>query len=165
MANNRRTSTAAKMTATHTSLKPEDWAMLVVGSGGAQATTPVQLQKVLFLAERHLTAQQRKVSKFYKFDAYDYGPFSKDIYSDLEKLAADHLVQIDVAPGRTFRTYRPTSDGLKRYGEIRAQLDTSVAEYAEALSKWARSLSFNDLVKSIYKMHPEMKVNSVFQLA
>jgi uncharacterized protein YwgA len=144
-------------------LNPIDWALLVVATGQSQATTPVQLQKILFLADRNLSKPQRKVDEFYAFDAYDYGPFSKEIYADMQRLAQDGLVQIDTAPGRSFKTYRPTELGIVKSRSLMGQLEPGVAQYITQLSTWARSLSFNALVSFVYQRYPEMKENSVFQ--
>ncbi|ADI31348.1 type II toxin-antitoxin system antitoxin SocA domain-containing protein [Staphylothermus hellenicus] len=56
-----------------------------------------KLQKLLFLVE-HLDIESGKLSRSrgltgYKFIVYSYGPFSKDVYRDLESLVKEGIVE------------------------------------------------------------------------
>ncbi|MFB6177024.1 MAG: PadR family transcriptional regulator, partial [Halobaculum sp.] len=42
-----------------------------------------RFQKLVFLAQR-----EQSVESLYDFEAADYGPFSKELYDDLDKLVA-----------------------------------------------------------------------------
>ncbi|OGA95871.1 MAG: hypothetical protein A3G27_05955 [Betaproteobacteria bacterium RIFCSPLOWO2_12_FULL_66_14] len=144
------------------SLNPKDWTLLVVASARGKDVSPVQLQKTLFLLGKNLTPGQRWSTKFYKFRAYDYGPFDRTIYDDAEELRNEGLILIHPETG-SFRNYVALPAGIERANQLRDGLKPSVTEYLDEIVTWARGLSFNDLVRAIYREYPEMKANSVFR--
>ncbi|MGH7720251.1 MAG: hypothetical protein ACREON_15585 [Gemmatimonadaceae bacterium] len=123
----------------------------------------MQLQKTLFLLGRRLTPEQLRVSKFYEFAPYDYGPFSREVYEDAERLEREGLVQIERPPHTRFNLYAVTPAGLERAAELEEVLAPPVRDYVRSVVAWAMSLTFNQLVSEIYKAYPEMRENSVFQ--
>jgi uncharacterized phage-associated protein len=143
-------------------VQKRDWTLLVIGAAGGKKVSPVQLQKALFLVSKTLKPKQRQTSTFYRFKAYDYGPFCSEVYSDAEALKEAGLVSI-TCQEFSFRHYAATDDGQKKAQELRGELDPEVAAYLDDLVLWVRSLSFVQLVQAIYKMYPAMKANSIFQ--
>ena len=133
----------------------------------AQAPTdlhsPVQVQKLLFLLEKkaaHLIGGQK-----FHFVPYDYGPFDKDIYNDLLSLSSAGLVELVGDPYSKGRRYKLSKEGERKAGEILSRAAPALIEFLPRLSKFVRSLSFADLVSSVYRAYPEMRVNSVFNKA
>lgn len=129
-------------------------------AGGAEYT-PVQVQKLLFLIEMNVPHEVG--GQHFDFQPYDYGPFDKTIYQVLETLEATGLIQISEAPGRSWKTYRLTDEGTQAGSAALSQLSEAAQDYIRRLSKYVRTVSFAELVSSVYKAYPEMKVNSVFQ--
>lgn len=119
--------------------------------------TPVQVQKSLFLVGKKLEQE----GDFYTFKPYDYGPFSKTIYHDLDTLAIDDYIEIQ--GGFRFREYVATDKGIDRAKAAMEQLDGDTQEFVENVVKWTQSLTFTELVTEIYKRYPETKINSVFR--
>ena len=140
-----------------------DWALLVIESAGTKPLEPVQLQKSLFLLSRNLKSKQLGTKPFYKFEAYDYGPFCRDVYSDAENLAQEELVSITMPLGGRYRSYQATEKGKKKAAELRGTLTEPVRSYLDEVVKFTQSMPFNDLVAAIYNRYPEMKANSVFR--
>ncbi len=62
----------------------------------------------------------------------------------------------------TVRCYIATEQGVRAARELEQRLDPGVREYVNDLLSWLTSLSFNALVREVYRQYPEMKVNSVF---
>lgn len=122
--------------------------------------TPVQIQKLLFLL-------QKKVPSFAKigfdFKPYDYGPFDKNVYTELETLATEGLVDIRERGFSSWRSYGLTTNGLNKAKEIFDNLDNDSREKVNKLSIFVRQLTFSELVSAIYNAYPEMKQNSVFK--
>ena len=143
-------------------MSSKDWTLLVIAAARGKQVSPVQLQKTLFMLSKNLTPDQRQTRRFYTFRAYDYGPFDRVIYDDAAQLRDEGLVLIHPETG-TFRQYMALPPGLQRAEELKAQLALPVVEYLDGVAAWARSLSFSDLVRAIYKQYPETKVNSVFR--
>ncbi len=98
----------------------------------------------------------------FKFEPFDYGPFDKHVYLELEKLRDDGLVEIFEANRYGSRTYRLTNEGRQIGEEALRKLPAAVQKYVSEVVTFIRSLSFAELVSVIYKAYPNMKVNSVF---
>lgn len=144
-------------------MKPKDWTLLVVAAAQPRPLQPVHLQKSLFLLERKLTPKELQVKRFYRFEAYDYGPFCPEVYLHAEALRDEGLVNIEQPAFQSYRLYSTTEAGTARAGDLRQQLEQEVRTYLDRLVDWACSLSFKQLVSAIYREFPDMKVNSVFQ--
>lgn len=120
--------------------------------------TPVQLQKLLFLIDRELSAELG--GPFFDFRAYDYGPFDRRVYDILETMQAETLVEIEHS---NLRKYRATQKGQRIGEEAISRVPDWLGDAIRTYSSWVRQLSFAALVSAIYKKYPDMKVNSVFQ--
>ena len=142
-------------------MRRKDWTLLVIAAARGESVSPVQLQKALFLIAENLTPGQRGTTSFYHFVAYDYGPFDQTAYADAEVLEREGLIRIYSQPYR-YRVYVSTPTGSNRAEVLRQELAVEVVEYLDRVVDWVRSLSFNDLVRAIYRSYPQMKVNSVF---
>src|SRR5437660_4707317 len=94
-------------------------------AGDGVIYTPVQLQKLLFLIERRIET----LGHHFKFKPYDYGPFDAAIYSTLDELSKEGLVDVIDEPELRWKTYRLTPKGLKRGMDETAQLPTETADY------------------------------------
>ena len=130
-----------------------------LAAAGCTAHSPVQVQKLFFLIDRNIPDEIG--GPLFDFQPYNYGPFDSDVYSVLEDLASESLVEI--ARVYTWREYRLTDEGLVRGKRILAQLSVRARSYIGVASAFVRRLSFIELVRAIYAAYPEMRANSVFQ--
>lgn len=144
-------------------MTPREWTLLVIAAAKVRPLQPVQLQKALFLLSRNLSKEQLKTDKFYDFAAFDYGPFSSDVYQDAENLERDGLVHVTRPPVSRYKLYQITDDGLARANELSGELQEPTRKYFEDIVHFTQRLSFNQLVSAIYKAYPEMRENSVFK--
>jgi hypothetical protein len=122
---------------------------------------PVQVQKLFFLLDQNVAAELG--GQQFNFEPYDYGPFDRAVYSELEALAQRGLVAIEAGPGPSRRRFTLTAAGYDVGRAVLAQLSARAQDYLLRVSNWVRSLSFAELVGSIYKQYPSMKANSVFR--
>ena len=143
-------------------MTPPDWTLLVVDQAGDRSIEPVQLQKALFLLGRNLEPEHLGGS-FYRFSPYDYGPFCGDVYQDAEMLELRGLVSITRRPETRYKLYRVTASGRTAANAFRSQLSARAADYLRKVVEFTQRVSFNQLIRAIYKAYPEMKANSVFQ--
>ena len=127
------------------------------------STEKMYLQKLLFLTQKRLAEQDISTEGGYGFIAYDYGPFSKEIYEDTETLIDRGLVserteQLD--DGVVKYNYEITEQGqdLISRGEI-AKGDTrrTVEEVWGEFS----DTSLQSLIDYVYSEYPEYAENSV----
>lgn len=138
-----------------------DWVLLALASASDHRLQPVQLQKSLFLASQKLDATQ--LGEFYRFEPYDYGPFSSLVYADADLLAQEGLVQVVPQPRVRWREYVATPDGLARASALEGEVAPAAIEYLGRAVKWTKDLSFAELIRAIYAHFPEFKAKSVFK--
>lgn len=137
-----------------------DLVLAALATAPDAAWQPVQVQKLFFLLDRQAAAGTG--GPHWNFAAYDYGPFDRAVYDEIDRLALGNLALVNRPPAG-MRTFSLTPDGAARGSAALAQLHPSMQLYVQQLSHWVRSLSFQQLVSAIYRDFPEMKENSVFQ--
>lgn len=142
---------------------PRQKVMLAALAAESEASfAPVQVQKMFFLIDENIG--EALGGKRFRFQPYDYGPFDKAVYDELEGLQRKGLVQIsEVGPGMGRRRYSLTAKGQAAGRAALQELSADAADYMKDVSKWVRKLGFAALVGSIYKAYPHMRANSVFR--
>ena len=138
-----------------------DFVLMVVAAGGNIPLTPVQLQKSLFLVSKNL--QGEIPDSFYEFEPYHYGPFDAEVYADADSLESEGLLVSLGSSQGTWLNRATTAAGKERAQKAAEELSASSRDYIQTVVEWTQSLSFSDLVKSIYAHYPEYRKNSVFQ--
>lgn len=138
----------------------EDLILAVLSAGGDSKYTPVQIQKVFFLVDKLIG--EKIGGPYFKFVPYHYGPFDKSIYSDLDELRDKDLVTINNRPLSSLKTFSLTQKGIELGQDNLKKLGEKEMAYIKKLNEYVRTLSFSQLVSSIYKAFPEMKKNSIF---
>lgn len=133
--------------------------LAALAAGDGDRHDPVEVQKMFFLIDRKVPNEVE--GPHFDFQPYNYGPFDRAVYEELEAASRDGLVRM--IPRGTWSEYELTEEGLEAGREALEQLSDRGAKYLRAASDFVRSLSFNELVSVIYKSFPEMRENSVFQ--
>ena len=133
--------------------------LAALAAAGGVYYTPVQIQKLMFLIDENIGNLIE--GKKFNFKPYDYGPFDKAVYEELESLSSDGLVEI--IPQKTWLIYQLSPHAQEIANENLNSLSKEAKNYVIRASEFVRRLSFNELVKAIYNAYPEMKKNSVFQ--
>jgi hypothetical protein len=143
-------------------LQREQVTLVILSLADGQSFTPVQIQKALFLASDKVPNAFLTFSR-YHFQAYDYGPFDRQVYADAEILERNGLVQIDQQTGSRWRTYAASPTGVATGRHLAENLDPDDRTVLKRIVNLVRSLSFNDLVSAIYRAYPDMRARSVFR--
>lgn len=134
-------------------------AALACSPGAAFA--PVQVQKMFFLLDEAISPQIG--GKQFAFEPYDYGPFDKVVYQELDALQRLGFVEMyQAAPGPGGRRYSLTVKGNELGQVALVGIPDSAKKYMVDVSEWVRKLSFAELVGSIYKAFPKMRAKSIF---
>lgn len=131
----------------------------LAADGQGSTFTPVQVQKLFFLIDRE--AAHLVDGPHFHFRPYDYGPFDKTVYSEIDALASAGKAVVHNT-GR-YRMYALTNEGHADGQVALTKLPKAARDYFAALSPWIRGLSFEQLVASVYNKYPDMKVNSIFR--
>ena len=142
-----------------------DWLLLFLTSPArneqhARSLEPLRIMKGLFLVSQR---GQGELHDLYSFRPYDYGPFTPDIYSDLDGLSAAGLVAQEAVTGRSWRTYRPTIEGVERAVVVGAKVDPRDAAIVDDAYRFVTTRGFLNLLRDIYAEYPEYAVNTVVQ--
>jgi uncharacterized protein len=136
--------------------------LALLASTGGRAYTPAQLQKTAFLVTKNLQGIVSQGPGF-DFEPYDYGPFDKDVYLEAQALRDVGAAEIAPAPSGRWVTYAATQQGVAAGQEILGRLPVAYQEYVRNVAQWAQAQSFSSLVKAVYDIYPEMRVNSIFR--
>jgi uncharacterized protein YwgA len=141
------------------SLKPSDWLLLLL----AEASDPldrVRIQKSLFLFSKRSKAPAEEK---YIFQPYLYGPFSSTIYRDLDRLAEEGKVRVELHEGAASPFYRLSPTGRKAATELQEQVPQARLELLRAVRTWVSTKPFSVLLRTIYQMYPEFAAESIFR--
>ena len=128
--------------------------IIAVADGGELSR--VQLQKVAFLVSEEFKG--RLPEGFYEFDKHHYGPFSLDIYGDIEMLHYWGWIHIKSGAERRLDTYS-IAEHLNVEG---FQLPADIKDYIKKTVAWVMGMSFRELVSAVYLLFPEYRENSIF---
>jgi uncharacterized protein len=140
-------------------LHPSDW-LLLLFDGAQRPLDRVRIQKTLFLfAERSRAPGAEK----YDFVPYHYGPFSFDVYPDLDRLVQQGLLRVELEPAATSPRYTLTGAGDRAVEDLRGAAPPERLELLRSLRDWVNERSFRALLSDVYRLYPEYAVNSVFQ--
>ena len=134
-----------------------DILLKIIAAANGEPVSPVQLQKVAFLVAQKFS--DALPSDYYEFVPYDYGPFSSEIYRDVEELARRGFVEIGHNASGSRKEYRAT---LRQSDADLDSIPDQLGDYINQAVAWARGLSFRDLVSAIYQHYPAYGVNSIF---
>jgi uncharacterized protein YwgA len=127
-----------------------------------------RLQKLVFLMEQELdeVSAASLDSPDYNFIPYDYGPFSKKLYDDLDSLEEAGLIEVEEEPmadGKVKYTYQLTERGQSW---VQNQLADSSADKAHSLAEGLAAeyddMLLSDLIDEVYAEYPEYAKNSVW---
>jgi len=137
-----------------------DWLLVYVALKGApQGLDPVRIQKGMFLFSQEAGAPREEV---YDFGAYQYGPMSSQIYSDIERLEVEGLVRGEPVPGYSWKRYTATAAGIDLAREILEGADGDVARQLTEIKREVAGKTFNALLRDVYARYPEYARRSVF---
>lgn len=123
--------------------------------------TPVQVQKLFFLIDMNIGANVG--GPHFAFTPYHYGPFDADVYREIEDLASRGMAEAYPNESFRMRKFCLTPSGQNEGKRILSKVPERERDYIERACKFVRETPFAQLVSSIYKAYPDMKVNSVFR--
>ena len=110
-----------------------------------------------------LFAQRSKApdDEKYRFQPYNYGPFSFQIYPDVEQLVSSGLLVAE--SGMNSPTYALTADGEVQVETLRAKMLPKRVALLHRTRDYVMERDFNTLLKDVYRLYPEYAARSVFR--
>lgn len=132
-------------------------ALMYLPANKAVVMSPIQIMKSLFLFKMELKLSDEE---FYKFEPYLYGPCSFEVYSDLDSLKIQGLVDSETSVWG-WKHYRLTKKGSEIAKENIKRMDKNMLKQLRIIKNNVMSKSFIELLKYIYDKYPEYAKNSI----
>lgn len=142
---------------------------LMYADDGESVEGRTRMQKLIFLMQQKMAERSHDLveSNEYDFIAYDYGPFSKDLYGDLDRMIEQGYIEEEeeeFGPGKIKYDYSILDDGEEF---IETQLKTSqkakdILEMAAKLKEEHNDKLLSELIDEVYSEYPEYAENSIY---
>ena len=126
--------------------------------------TSVQVQKLFFLLDQKVRIELNE-KPYFNFEPYDYGPFDKTVYEEVEKLAEHGYVEIKYihAYAGLRKEYNLTRSGIRVARDKTALYDENLKQIiSDSVQRVLSHRSFKSLLMDIYQEYPKMRENSIF---
>ena len=143
-------------------MKQSDWLILLLGFKGetlSPALDPVRIQKGMFLLAKEGGLPPSEV---YKFEPYNWGPYSRSLRNDLDRLTAEGFVQTRNVSGYSWSRYSLTTDGLAYARRLLKDTPSDICHSVIAIKRRITALSFSRLLQDVYANYPEYATKSLF---
>ncbi len=121
-----------------------------------------RFQKLVFLAQR-----EREGAAPYDFRADNYGPFSPDLYDDIDRLDAAGLIDYDESEtdfGNTAQVYTLTETGERALENTDSDEFPVAEDELRELGDEFADVDLWDLLEYVYTEYPRMARNSELSL-
>ena len=116
-----------------------------------------RLQKELFLVQK--TLQDEGIKYKYPFRPYRMGPFSRDLYRDIEWLKSENVIQekrLHFKDQGIYRIFKLTSEGCKEVSNLIKKPTTfGILRVVEQVKRQYNSMKLLDLVEFTHQVFPE----------
>lgn len=135
----------------------KDWILLALDK---YPLDRIHVMKILFLLWYR---SGRKISDYFQFIPYLYGPCSFEVYTVLESLLNEgHISQ---PPHQTPKWvhYYLTEKGKELAEQLTRKVSSENLTAIGLIADEVAPLSFYDLLRKVYKEAPEFAVNSIFK--
>ena len=144
-------------------MKRIDWLLVLLDLPGHRqqphmAMDRLRIMKTLFLLRK---APGLPLADFYRFSPYHYGPFSVDVYHDLDELEDRQLVERESTHPRNWARYSLTAQGSTEAQRLASTAPGSVVSKMEEFKELTTRMSFSALLNYVYDKYPEYAVASV----
>lgn len=136
-------------------LRKKDWILL------ALRRTPldrIHIMKTLFLIWHR---SEKKITDYFEFIPYLYGPCSFEVYTVLENLETNGFIVQPPHPMSQWVNYYLTERGKKEAAKIASPPE--ILRLIETVAEEVSQLSFYELLRRVYAEAPDFAVNSMFR--
>jgi len=127
-----------------------------------------RLQKMVFLLEQELKEQPERPidGDGYNFIPYDYGPFSRSLYDDIDWMSEEGLVndsKEEMEDGQVKYNYEITEQGKEFVeNQLPTQEGQLISELARNIEGEYNDVLLSNLIEEVYSEYPEYAENSVW---
>ncbi len=135
--------------------------LLAFLAADTNAADPIRIMKGMFLISMKAPSKWLQADERYTFKPFDYGPCSFEIYDDLRYLEEKGFITSRQKANESWKRFQITVKGVTTSNTLK--LNENLDSYISRLRQFVDSLSFSQLLKTVYKEFPTYAVNSVFR--
>lgn len=128
-----------------------------------EAIDPIRIMKGQFLITMESPAEWISAEDRYDFSPYNWGPYSSDVYRDMEVLEAGGMVSSEPVSGHAWRRYRVTDQGKQFASEAESSFPAAMIGYFAAIGEFVGTKDFSELLRAIYAKYPKYATASLFK--
>ena len=128
-----------------------------------------RLQKMVFLLQKELEKRDELTTTGvkYEFVPYDYGPFSKDLYDDLDRMIEQRFVEDTeerLASGKVKYVYEIDAGGEDLVESQSKELAEAadIVDLAREIKNQYNDVLLSELIEYVYSEYPDYAERSVF---
>lgn len=142
---------------------------LLYATENHQINGRTRFQKLIFLMQKEGNLNKLEPTDTYRFEPYDYGPFSSDLYDDLDEhierdLIEDSMEEMDEEEDIVEYKYQLKSEGkdfVKRH--ISSEEIQEVVQEAKRIVQEYENMHLPELINIVYSKYPDYAENSVLR--
>ena len=127
----------------------QDWLLLFLYH---EPLDTIRLSKAIFLLWNRTG---RKLKNYFEFTPCIYGPYSIDIYAELENLEKEHLICKNIVPTTEHTPYYLTTLGFSKIPSIQDATDKHVARMIRDITHEVSSKKYSDIQRIICREAPD----------
>lgn len=134
--------------------------LLLLYSNNRPVNGRTRMQKLVFLTEKKLDLDE------YNFIPYNYGPFSKELYEDIDDLITENYIEEthEEIDGNVIFTYKLTPNGRELAEKLLLNPEFK-KKYAtiEYIKSNYCYLTLHTLIEKVYAEYPIYAINSIYE--
>lgn len=137
---------------------------LLYAEGGEEIQGRTRLQKLVFLTQKEFASAEDRLPGTYTYVPYDYGPFARDLYDDLDRLKDRKVIVEDpemMEDDKIKYDYRLGPQADEYLAEIPEERFEAALELAQKIKSRWNGEELPELLDYVYSEYPEYAENSV----
>jgi hypothetical protein len=138
----------------------DDWLLLLIDRDALEADSPKSLDPVRIQKGLFLLSMRGPARDLYSFIPYSWGPFSREVYRDLDGLVAKGLLRREPVPGQNWVRYSVTETGHERAQAFAKNLSAPDRDWLARVRRYLTDRSFGQLLREIYDAYPQYATRS-----
>lgn len=134
---------------------------LIRANGEEPVEGRTRLQKMIFLIQKQLE-ESISIGEVYEYFPYDYGPFSKELYEDLDELVKEGIIEEreETEEGEKKKYYYELTSKGRKLVDDELQ-NEELKEKVEEIKSQYNEMNLPDLMDKIYSEYPDYAEKSV----
>nr|WP_282957112.1 type II toxin-antitoxin system antitoxin SocA domain-containing protein [Haloterrigena salifodinae] len=123
---------------------------------------------MVFLMQQRFKEQGKDpiLSDSFNFIPYDYGPFSKDLYAELDSMSEKSMIKDsveEIGNDNVKYDYSIQNQGIEFVeNQIGKEEAETILQMAEEIKEEYNDVVLSDLIEDVYAEYPEYAKNSIY---